>query len=141
MMDGINAKAEQGLVMDIYTSFRSLPVWVQIWVMLILMPINMASLLFLFEPGGMLIAFLANIAMMLNLPVMLKDRGFSKRMALPHLIPWTILIAILVFAPPVAEGNYAIFLKVLLVTNIISLLFDFPDAVKWMRGDRTAAGR
>ena len=107
----------------------------------ILVPVNMASLLFVFEPGGIWIAFLANIAMMMNLPVMIKDRGFSKMMALPHLIPWVILIAILVFAPPVVEGNYAIYLKVLLGVDLISLVFDFPDAVKWKRGDRAAAGR
>lgn len=138
-MNTQNPETDQNIVLDIFTSFRAMPIWVQIWVVVILVPVNMASLLFLFEPNAMLIAFLANIAMMMNLPVMIKDRGFSKMMALPHLIPWTILIAILLFAPPVAEGNYAIYLKLLLVTNIISLLFDFPDAVKWKRGDRAAA--
>ena len=29
---------------DVWISFRSLPVWVQFWVALILMPVNMASL-------------------------------------------------------------------------------------------------
>ena len=135
------APNQQNIVLDIYQSFRAMPIWVQIWVVGILVPVNMASLLFVFEPGGILIAFLANIAMMMNLPVMIKDRGFSKMMALPHLIPWGILIAILVFAPLVAEGNYAIYLKVLLGVDLISLAFDFPDAVKWKRGDRAAAGR
>lgn len=140
-MDTQNPQTDQNIVLDIYTSFRAMPVWVQIWVMIILVPVNMASLLFLFEPSGMVIAFLANIAMMMNLPVMLKDRGFSKMMAVPHLVPWVILVAILLFVPPLAEGNYAIYLKVLLVVDVISLGFDFPDAVKWKRGDRAAAGR
>ena len=135
------APARQNIVLEIYHSFRAMPIWVQIWVLGILVPVNMTSLLFVFEPGGILIAFLANIAMMMNLPVMIKDRGFSKMMALPHLIPWAILVAILVVAPPVAEGNYASYLKVLLIVDLISLGFDFPDAVKWKRGDRAAAGR
>ena len=128
------------LLMDIWTSFRSLPGWVQIWVAFILAPINMASLFFINEPQGILVAFLANIAMMLNMPVMLYDRGFSKLMALPHLIPWTILVALLIFARPAATGMYDTYLWVLLGTNIISLLFDFPDAIKWWRGDRAPAG-
>ena len=130
---------KQNIAMEIYGSFRALPGWVQIWVMFILMPINMFSLYFYNQPSGMLIAFLANIGMMLNLPVMIKDRGFSKMMALPHLIPWTILVAILVFNRPEASGLYATYLWILLGTNTISLLFDYPDAIKWLHGDRKPA--
>lgn len=132
---------KQNVLVDCWQSFRALPAWVQIWVFFILMPINMASLLFINEPGGILIAFLANIAMMGNLPVMLYDRGFSKMMALPHLIPWSILVGILIFARPEATGMYDTYLYVLLGTNIISLLFDFPDAAKWLHGDRKVSGR
>lgn len=127
------------ILIDIWASFRAMPGWVQIWVMFLLVPINMASLFFLGEPMGLWIAFLANIAMMLNMPVMLYDRGFSKLMALPHLIPWTILVGILVFARPDASGVYDIYLWILLGANTISLLFDYPDAVKWLRGDRAIA--
>ena len=129
----------QNITLKIWGSFRALPVWVQIWVAAILMPINMLSLYFYNEPMGLLIAFLANIAMMLNLPVMIYDKGFSKMMALPHLIPWTILVGILLFARPEATGLYDTYLWVLLGTNTISLLFDYPDAIKWFRGDRTPA--
>lgn len=128
------------MIKQIWTSFRYLPVWVQIWVAFVLMPINMASMFFYQEPGGLLIAFLANIGMLLNMPVMILDRGFSKAMALPHLIPWTILIVILLTNRPEAVSNYDIYLTVLLVTNMISLAFDYPDALKWIRGDRKPAG-
>ncbi|HIP24620.1 MAG TPA: hypothetical protein EYG79_13665 [Rhodobacteraceae bacterium] len=60
-------------------------------------------------------------------------------MALPHLIPWTILVGILLFARPEATGLYDTYLWVLLGTNTISLLFDYPDAIKWFRGDRKPA--
>lgn len=134
-----NTLQKTNIIADIYGSFRRLPAWVQIWVAFILMPINMASLYFYNEPMGLLIAFLANIGMMLNLPVMIKDRGFSKMMALPHLIPWTILVGILIFIRPEATSMYDTYLWVLLTTNIISLLFDYPDAVKWFGGDRKPA--
>ena len=106
----------------------------------ILVPVNMASLFFINEPQGILIAFLAIIAMMLNMPVMLYDRGFSKLMAFPHLIPWTVLVALLIFSRPAATGMYDTYLWVLMGVNIISLVFDYPDALKWWRGDRAPAG-
>lgn len=129
------------MIKDIWSSFRSLPAWVQIWVAFILAPVNMATLLFINQPGGLLVAGLANLAMMLNMPVMLRERGFSKLMGLPHLIPWTILVYILAFQRPAAEGLYDTFLTVLLITNTISLLFDYPDTLRWFLGDRAVAGR
>ncbi|MEE9375150.1 MAG: hypothetical protein V3V04_02315 [Rhizobiaceae bacterium] len=134
-------KLQTNILMDCWNSFRALPTWVQIWVMFFLMPINMASILFISEPKGLLIAFLANIAMMLNLPVMLYDRGFSKLMAIPHIIPWTILVIVLIFYRPEASGMYDTYLTVLLGANIISLLFDYPDAWAWLSGNRSVAGR
>ena len=129
------------MIMEIYKSFRALPGWVQIWVMFLLMPINMASIFFINEPMGLWIAVLAIGAMMLNMPVMLYDRGFSKLMALPHIIPWTLLVAILVFRRPEASGTYDIYLWVLLVAELISLGFDYPDAISWINGKRDVSGR
>lgn len=138
-MTEIMKQEKQNILVGIWASFRALPAWVQIWVGFLLMPINMASLAFLGEPKGMLVAFLANIGMMLNMPVMFYDRGFSKMMALPHLVPWTILVGVLIFARPDTVGMYGMYLWILLGTNTISLLFDYPDAIKWMRGDRAIA--
>jgi len=133
------AAQKNNIFLDIWRSFDALPVWVQIWVALILVPVNMASLFFINQPTGFWIAFLAIIAMMLNLPAMIYDRGFSKLMAFPHLLPWTILVGILLFARPEATGAYSIYLWVLLCTNTISLAFDYPDALKWIKGDREPA--
>jgi len=127
------------IITAIWLSFRRMPLWVQIWVVFILVPVNMASLAFLFQPMGIWVAFLANIAMMMNLPVMIIDRGFSKMMALPHLVPWSVLIGILLFVRPEGSEAYSAYLWVLLCVNAVSLLFDFPDALKWFRGDRKPA--
>jgi len=132
---------ENRIIVDIWKSFRSIPGWVQIWVFFFLVPINMASLIFIDKPLGLWIAFLANIGMMPNLLVMWVHRGISNAMALPHLVPWTILVVILLFARPMAEGAYDVYLWVLLVTNAISLAFDYLDSVKWLRGEREVAGR
>jgi len=128
------------LILDIWNSFRSLPLWLQIWVALILAPTNMASVLFIDQPTGMVIAFLAVIGIAPNIAVILYERGFSKLMAFPHLLPWLILISILLFNRPDGTPQYEIFLWALLIANSISLLFDFPDAYKWWRGDKKIAG-
>jgi len=132
-----------GLIGDIWRSFRRLPVWVQIWVALILVPVNMAPLLFLGAPYAIWVTVLSVGGMMPNLPIMLADRGLSKRMALPHLVIWTPLVVLLVWllSGPVAgvDDGYRAILVLLLVVDLISLGFDYPDALKWWRGDRAIA--
>jgi len=128
------------LFFDIWNSFRALPLWVQIWVALILVPVNMAPLFFINQPSGWLIAILAIIGIAPNTAIIIIEKGFSKLMAFPHLLPWSILIVILIFARPEGSEGYQIILWVLLIINSISLIFDFPDAYKWWKGDRKIAG-
>ena len=132
---------QNNIFVDIWSSFRALPTWIQVWMVVLLMPINMTSLFFVGEPKGIIIAILANAGLILNLPVMFKDRGFSKQMSIPHLLPWTILVILILFKRPEATGAYNIYLWVLLIANIVSLGFDFPDSLKWFKGDRAVAGR
>jgi len=127
------------MLVDIWKSFRAMPAWVQIWVAILLVPINMAAIFFIGQPSGVWIAVLAIGAMMLNVPVMFYDRGFSKLMAFPHLIPWTILVLWIAFSRPVGSAAYDTYLWILLIANVISLAFDYPDALKWLKGDREPA--
>ncbi len=128
------------LFFDIWSSFRALPLWVQFWVAIVLAPINMAMVFFIDQPMGMLIAILAIIAIAPNIIVIIMERGFSKLMAFPHLLPWSILIVILLFYRPEGSQQYQMALWALLIINSISLLFDYPDAYKWWKGDRKIAG-
>jgi len=129
------------LTKEIWQSFRALPLWVQLWMALWLVPVNAASLLFLDQSMGVWIALLAAGAVAMNGPVLLIQRGFSKGMALPHLVPWGLLVLILIFAWPDARGAYEVYLWLLLVTNLVSLGFDIPDAIRWIKGDRMIAGK
>jgi len=135
------SKVQSNVFVEIWNSFRATPGWVQVWMVFLLIPINMASLFFINEPKGMLIAFLANIGMLLNIPVMFYDRGMSKLMSIPHLLPWTVLVLLIIFRRPEATGLYSTFLWALLVVNLISLAFDYVDALKWLKGDRAIASR
>ena len=127
------------LITDLWTSFRSLPVWVQVWVAIVLVPVNSASLLFLGEPSGGWIALLAVVAMLCNVPIMIAERGFSKLMAFPHLPLWTPLVLWLILDRPAGSEAFGVYLSILLVVDTVSLAFDYPDAWRWLKGDREIA--
>ncbi len=132
------------LIADIWKSFRAMPLWVQIWVALILVPVNNAAILFVDRPSGRLVAGLAIAGILANLPIMLATRGFSRAMALPHVALWLPLLALVMPGLMGREGldaTYRAFLYLLLTVDTVSLAFDIPDSVKWWRGDRAAAGR
>lgn len=134
------AETSPPLVTDIWTSFKALPGWVKIWLLGALGPVNMASLFFLGEPQGGMIASLVVTGMVLSITPILFTRGFSKLLSAGHIIPWTILIYILIFARPEAEGAYDVYLTVLLIVNSISLIFDYTDTYQWLWGKRGVPG-
>ena len=108
-------------------SFFALPTWVQIWMMFILGPVNLATLAFLNQPAGVLIAALALSGMILTVAIVIATGGFSKLAAAGHVLPWTPLVWILIVAKPDGTAVYQAFLTALLVINLISLAFDFND--------------
>ena len=120
----------------IQQSYFNLPIWVQIWMMFILGPINLASLAFLNQPSGTLIAALAISGMVITVGIVIVAGKFSKIAAAGHILPWTHLMWILVFAKPEGSQIYQTFLTVLLVLNGISLAFDFNDLRIWFGAKR-----
>jgi hypothetical protein len=130
------------MILAIWRSFRALPSWVQVWVAGILVPVNMIAAIFYTAPNGVLIAVLAIGAMALNGVIMLIERGFSKAMALPHVLIWTPMVFLIVWMQQsgAVDGIYAQFLWLLLVVDLISLGFDFKDTRDWFRGEKSIAG-
>lgn len=130
------------LVRDIWASWRRLPLWVQVWVALVLVPVNAASVLFLGTPGGLVLAALAVGAMLMNLAIMVHERGLSRAMALPHLVLWIPLAAYVLWLLRVFPGmpaGFRSYLWLLLAVDVISLVLDLRDGWKWLRGDRDVA--
>jgi len=127
----------------IFQSAFSLPVWVQIWMFLFLIPVNMSGLFLLNYESGFWVAILGASALAINTCVLFLNRGFSKVLAVPHLILWGPLQVILVLRYFTAqdlspfEQNYIL---VVLVVNGISLVFDVFDTLEWKRGQRDVAG-
>lgn len=91
-----------GRVARIMQSYDGLPTWVKIWMNFILGPINLATLFFLNQPSGGLIAALAIGGMVLTVALVVLNAGFEKIVAAGHVLPWVPLVAMLAFARPEA---------------------------------------
>lgn len=129
--------------LDAWASFRSLPRWVQAWVGLCLVPVNLAPFFMLHTATGRAAALAMSLVIVTNVPILLWERGMSKRLSLPHLVAWGPLCLWLALrlgsATPMSEGETAL-AWALLAVNTISLAFDAIDSAKWCRGDRAVAG-
>ena len=127
------------LVKDIWASYRRLPRWVQIWIAFILVPINILPIIEILNPGGVMIAALSIGGMAPNLYFMIRERGFSRIMCLSHLILWIPLCLILIRRADQMPQSMTVILWAVLIVDVISLGFDIPDLIKWLRGNRAIA--
>ena len=131
---------------DIWRSWRSLPLWVQIWVAGILVPVNVLPFFLLESVVGQAGALAALLVLVTNGPLMWVYRGMNKVLSIPHLIAWGPLEIYLLMLlansdfRAVASSMELGLAALLLVINGISLVFDVMDSAKWMVGDRTTPG-
>ena len=131
----------------VWISWRALPVWVQVWVAGVLVPVNTAAFFLTGTWTGMAAAIAAIFVVVTNIPIMLYEGGMSRLMAVPHLFAWIPLSIFIVgrlqnlFGGPVMGKTEFIFALLLLVVNGISLVFDAIDTVRWCRGERDIPGQ
>jgi len=130
----------------IYQSYRSLPLWVQIWVGLILVPANAAAFVLLDTWLGVAAAIAAVFVVVTNAPIMWFTGGMSRLMSVPHLFAWFPLqvlivmrLAEMVGPSPVLAVEW-VFGVILFVINGISLVFDTIDSWRWIKGEREVPG-
>ena len=131
---------------DIWQSLRSLPGWVKVWVLAILVPVNIVPFFFLDTATGLAASLAAVFVAVTNMPLMWIYRGMNKVMSIPHLFAWFPLSIYLLLC--LADDSYRenmasteqVMVLVLLVVNGISLVFDAVDSWKWIRGDRMTPG-
>ena len=78
--------------------------------------------------------------MLCNGVLMLVERGFSRAMALPHVLIWTPMLGLVVWllAQDIPAG-YRAYLLILLAVDAVSLGFDVIDTRRWLSGDRQIA--
>lgn len=130
----------------VWLSWQSLPAWVQVWLGLILMPVNAAAFFLIDTWTGIAAAIAAVFVVTTNVPIMLYEGGMSRLMAMPHLVAWIPLSVFIVgrllnlWGGPVLGKSEFVFAIMLLIVNGISLIFDTIDTVKWCRGARDIPG-
>lgn len=138
------AKTLQKRLRAAWRSFQSLPLWVQIWVGGILIPVNAAAFFLLDYPSGQLTAWAALFVVATNIPIMLMESGMSKLMSLPHLLAWIPLQIALIarLADPAAllPAGEQVFVGAVLLVNGVSLVFDAMDSWHWFCGDHAIPG-
>ena len=131
---------------DIWRSWRSLPLWVQIWVAGILVPVNVLPFFLLESAVGQAGALAALLVLVTNGPLMWVYRGMNKVLSIPHLIAWGPLVIYLLMV--LSESGFRAdasrmelgLAALLLAINGISLMFDVVDSAKWLAGDRVTPG-
>lgn len=116
-------------------SLATLPKWVKVW-LVALGIINVASLGFLNQPSGVIVAALVFSGMVLSKVAVSYYGGLTRLVGVGHIVGWVPLILMLLFARPQADGAYDTYLTILLIMNTISIVFDLNDFRLWLSGDR-----
>ena len=135
--------------LDVWRSFRATPLWVQVWVLVLLAPANLLSF-GLYGATQNPVAAWAALSMafvcLVNTTMALYERGISKATSIPHLLPWLPLQVYLgdwIFnrgAALAQSPEIRTFAIALFAINGISLAFDVLESVRWLRGQRDIAG-
>jgi len=127
----------------IFKSLFAMPVWVIVWMLGFLIPANLSGLFLLDYVSGFWVALLGATAIAINAVIVFANGGFSKVLAIPHLVFWVPLQVILLYryftVPDMSnfEQNYIL---VVLIINGVSLVFDIFDTKEWLRGNRDVVG-
>lgn len=126
----------------IFRSHFSLPGWVIAWMWLFLIPANLSGFFFLETSSGRWIALLGGGALIINGLLVLLNGGFSRVLAIPHLLLWGLLEIVLLYrimVDALAPTELRLILIVLAI-NGISLVFDLFDTRRWYLGERDVIG-
>lgn len=124
----------------LWQSFRRLPMWVQIWMAGILVPVNLLSLGLLHYPSARMVAIAALLALGSNMLLLYRYVGFNRLMAVPHLLVWgplqVMLLGYLAANASTVSIYEVMYISLVLSVNGISLCFDLLDTWRWFQGGR-----
>ena len=110
------------------------PLYLQIWVFWLVV-INTACIFFLreVEARWVLLAWIGNVVLTTFL---FETNGYNKLLSLSHIVWWTPLLIYLHRRRQQLSGDslYEGWLRALLVTNLVSLVIDYTDVVRYFLG-------
>ena len=105
------------------------PAWIPVWVFY-LMLINMASVIYWYEPLAKLIFITFMVSAMLMMGLYSRF-GFEKVLGLGHIF-WVPLLAYILIVLPTFESSFKSYLVVFSISIAISLAFDIIDVWKYL---------
>lgn len=129
------ASPEINPFLGIWKSLLAVPLWVQLW-LVVMGAVNMASLAFLDQPSGELVAILVFAGVIIGVGIAIQARGFNRLVGCWPPNRMDPAGSDNHFCAPRGTETYQIFLTMLAVVNTISILFDANDFRLWLAGDR-----
>lgn len=108
------------------------PILLRLWIFFMI-AVNLCSLLFLNYSGARWVVFF-NICNIPLVTLLYREFGFSRILGLSHVICWTPLV-IVVWAEKAlfpASTIYGGWLRLLLLTNVVSLVMDYSDVTRYV---------
>lgn len=118
------------------------PAWVAIWMNILLLGAIALPLTLVFWKATRLTALFSLIASVISIAgimMLYQQLGYVKLLGLAHIVAWTplaIYLWIKMKSPDVTRAP-RIIMSVVFATIMISLVFDYVDAVRYIAGDRT----
>lgn len=126
----------------IHDSYRRLPMWMRLWIALVLIPVNAAGFFMLHTASGHVVAWAGAFVLATNGITLWHYASLNRALALPHLLAWVPLQALLVarliggWGPDALEWDEWLLAVVVLTVNSVALFFDTVASLRWWRDRR-----
>lgn len=128
--------------MTLEDAMLTLPAWVGIWLNILMLGAFIAPLFLLIWRESRWIGaatLLAGIASAIGVSMMYDAGGYTKLLGMPHILFYTPLVYVL--WRKIQQGVLPVWPQrivwVVLITVLISLAFDYTDALRYLLGNRT----
>jgi len=114
----------------------ALPMWVQYWMMWLMLVLGLGALVFSFvraEARWLLLAMVAALVSTMALGMVV---GWNKLWGVTHLVFWTPVVIYYIRRWPAVEKKsvFGVWFVLALATMIVSLVFDAKDVVEYLMG-------
>ncbi|MEL7218446.1 MAG: hypothetical protein AAGK01_08450 [Pseudomonadota bacterium] len=135
-----------GRIFEVSLSLWSAPVWVRIWVFVLLVPVNLWAVGAWLATDHPLPAWLSLawlFVVVVNSAITLIERGVSKVTSASHLIVWLPAWAYAVWwlMQGTLDGHLLVLAWAYVIIIGICNIFDLYDTWRWFRGERDVLGK
>lgn len=123
----------------LHDSYHRLPLWMRLWIVLVLVPVNAAGFFMLHTASGHVVAWACAFVLAANGMILWRHASFNRALAVPHLLAWVPLQAALVarliggWGPDALEWDEWLLAVVVVMVNSVALFFGTVASWRWWR--------